>query len=130
MTTETDFAMQLLVRMTREAFGDSYADSSTAAGPYLPTDEGNLTLANLGRTYELLKALEPSTIYYALSEFVPDKKAIYKMPLNAYGKARELFCMHPDQFPEFELHARAAGYRLVDLRTYKPEQPPLFAEVA
>ena len=70
---------------------------------------GNLTYADLERTWKLLNEIKP-TLYYAVSEYLKTDK-IYTMP--AYGE--ELYAMHPDSFPAFEREALAAGYRLVTI---------------
>jgi hypothetical protein len=103
-------AKRVLDKMTRDLFLGSEATTSTTA-----SDNSNLTWGSIERTYQLLKSLESPVLYYALSEFMPDKTKFYKMPVE--GGEKELWMMHPDKFPQFEFEAIRAGYRLVDYRT-------------
>jgi len=79
----------------------------------------NLTEAELQATKNLLKDLGATTIYFALTEYLADHAALYKVPVLD-DRIKEFWVMHPAAFPEFSMKTMMAGYRLVDIRTVPP----------
>jgi len=100
-----------LDRLTYEAlFGDNQpAYTGVNAEP------GNLGIDDLAQTIEEIRELK--RVYYATSEYIratddDNDPALYKLSPQIYGK--ELYLMHPDNYPAFEKGVKDLGLEPVE----------------